>query len=57
MNIDYAYVDWGDLAETFTTTSTYICPDLLEYDDIGAADNLRGRFVRAVFWALRIWPA
>ena len=33
-----------------------ICPDLLDYSRIGAADNLRGRLVRAFFWLLRVWP-
>lgn len=34
-----------------------ICPDLLDYDAIGAADGLRGRVVRAFFWLMRAWPA
>lgn len=33
-----------------------ICPDLLDYEMIGVADNLRGRVVRAFFWLMRIWP-
>lgn len=33
-----------------------ICPDLLEYDMIGAADNRRGKVVRAFFWLMRLWP-
>ena len=32
-----------------------ICPDLLCYSDIGAADSLRGRVVRAFFWLIRWW--
>lgn len=32
-----------------------ICPDLLSYADLGAADNLRGRVVRAFFWLIRRW--
>ena len=32
-----------------------ICPDLLEYKHIGAADNWRGRVVRAFFWLMRVW--
>lgn len=46
----------------FTTDGTTkmigvpICPDLLEYGDIGVADNLRGRMVRAFFWFMRVWP-
>lgn len=35
---------------------TPICPDLLDYSAIGAADNWRGRVVRAFFWLLRAWP-
>lgn len=31
------------------------CPDLLRYEDIGAADNMRGRVVRAFFWLMRWW--
>lgn len=37
-------------------TPEYLCPDLLRYEQIGAADNLRGRVVRAFFWAMRAWP-
>jgi hypothetical protein len=33
-----------------------ICPDLLDYSAIGAADNWRGRVVRAFFWLMRAWP-
>lgn len=33
-----------------------MCPDLLRYDQLGEADNLRGRVVRAFFWVMRIWP-
>ena len=32
-----------------------ICPDLLRYDQLGEADNLRGRAVRAFFWIMRAW--
>jgi hypothetical protein len=41
---------------TFTSTLSAICPDLLSLDEIGAADNLRGRVVRAFFWLMRFWP-
>lgn len=34
-----------------------VCPDLLDYAAIGAADNWRGRVVRAFFWIMRAWPA
>lgn len=42
---------WGTLV-----TPEHLCPDLLRYEQIGAADNLRGRVVRAFFWAMRVWP-
>ena len=44
---------------TFGTlvTPDHLCPDLLRYEQIGAADGWRGRVVRAFFWALRFWPA
>ena len=32
-----------------------LCPDLLRYEQIGAADNWRGRVVRAFFWLMRVW--
>ena len=45
------------------TTSNYfqligvpICPDLLRYDELGVADNLRGRVIRGFFWLMRAWP-
>lgn len=46
----------------FTSGSTHrwvtipMCPDLLRYDQLGEADNLRGRVVRGFFWLMRIWP-
>jgi hypothetical protein len=33
-----------------------LCPDLLRYDQLGGADNWRGRLVRGFFWLLRCWP-
>lgn len=33
-----------------------ICPDLLRYSQLGAADNARGRVVRAFFYLMRYWP-
>lgn len=33
-----------------------LCPDLLTYSDIGAADTWRGRVVRVFFWVMRWWP-
>ena len=33
-----------------------ICPDLLRYSQLGAADNSRGRVVRAFFYLMRFWP-
>ena len=37
-------------------TPDHLCPDLLRWENIGAADGLRGRVLRAFFWLLRIWP-
>ena len=31
------------------------CPDMLRYEDIGVADNIRGRVVRGFFWLMRWW--
>lgn len=46
--------------ETTTTITRMVtipmCPDLLRYDQLGEADNLRGKVVRAFFWLMRIWP-
>ena len=46
------------------TTSSYfhligvpICPDLLRYDELGVADNWRGRVIRGFFYLMRAWPA
>jgi len=38
------------------TNALYVCPDLLRYEQIGEADNLRGHVVRAFFWLMRAWP-
>lgn len=46
---------WQENAST-TGFPGFVCPDLLRYEQIGAADNLRGRVVRAFFWILRAWP-
>lgn len=48
------------MTTTFTTTGgkvvgVPICPDLLSYEDIGAADNARGKVIRAFFWLIRWW--
>ena len=37
-------------------TPDCLCPDLLRWEQIGAADGLRGRVVRGFFWLLRAWP-
>jgi len=37
-------------------TPDHLCPDLLRYENIGGADGLRGRVVRAFFWLMRAWP-
>lgn len=49
---------WGTTSTNGTTKliGVPICPDLLGYVDLGEADNLRGRVVRAFFWLLRLWP-
>jgi hypothetical protein len=41
--------------KTGTVTPAHLCPDLLRYEQIGVADNLRGRVVRAFFWLMRAW--
>lgn len=46
---------WEGQNTTTTSLSSAICPDLLELDDIGEADNLRGRVVRAFFWFMKVW--
>jgi hypothetical protein len=43
----------------FATSGTKIvtiplCPDLLVYSDMGAADNLHGRVIRGFFWLLHV---
>lgn len=57
--------NWGSVTDTLTVARTGnptrlvgvpICPDLLRYENIGEADNLRGRVVRAFFWMMRAWP-
>jgi hypothetical protein len=32
-----------------------LCPDGLRFEDLGEADNARGRVVRAFFWVMRWW--
>lgn len=42
---------------TFTVSSftpTYICPDLLRYEQLGEADGWRGHLVRAFFRFLKL---
>lgn len=51
----------GDLLGNITGVNARLvtiplCPDLLDYELIGEADNLRGRVVRAFFWIMRAWP-
>ena len=33
----------------------YACPDMLTIDNLGVADNLRGRVIRAFFRLMRPW--
>ncbi len=42
-------------ADGTLVTPGHLCPDLLRYENIGAADRLRGRAVRAFFWIMRAW--
>ncbi len=42
-------------ADGSLVTPCHLCPDLLRYENIGAADGLRGRAVRAFFWIMRVW--
>ena len=37
-------------------TPDHLCPDLLRWENIGAADGFRGRVVRMFFWLMRAWP-
>ena len=39
-----------------TGSNARVCPDLLRYEQIGVADNMRGHVVRAFFWLMRAWP-
>ena len=39
-----------------TASPSVLCPDLLRWEQLGAADGRRGRVVRAFFWLLRSWP-
>lgn len=41
----------------WTASGAALCPDVLDYRAIGAADNWRGRVVRVFFWLMRAWPA
>ncbi len=43
-------------ADGTLVTPDHLCPDLLRYENIGAADGPRGRVVRGFFWILRAWP-
>ena len=42
----------GGVVSLGTSTSTYLCPDLLRLSDVGAADNWRGHVVRGFFRVL-----
>ena len=46
----------GIYGSVTTPLRRYLCPDLLRFEDIGAADNLRGHVVRGFFWLMRAWP-
>jgi hypothetical protein len=47
---------WTPTSGTTRFVGLPLCPDLLCFEDLGVADTLRGRVVRAVFWLLRWWP-
>ena len=51
---------YGTNTESYTTGRRLlvvpICPDLLDYEALGVADNWRGRVVRAFFLLMRAWP-
>lgn len=62
MNHEFMIIYDGDIFGNITGVSARfvtipICPDLLDYELIGEADNLRGKVVRAFFWVMRLWPA
>lgn len=40
---------------TWTSGGESLCPDLLRYEQIGAADGWRGRVVRGFFWLMQLW--
>lgn len=44
------------MSTTGTAAPQALCPDLLRYEQIGAADGWRGRVVRVFFWLMRAWP-
>lgn len=47
----------GVVAYQWTPTGGPLCPDVLRLEQIGAADNLRGRIVRLFFRILdRLMP-
>lgn len=60
MNIEV--LDGGSTGTNATTVSTSVmvgvplCPDLLRYSLIGAADTPRGRAVRCFFRLMQLWP-
>ena len=49
------YMGTGTATAVVYIMREHLCPDLLRYEQIGEADNLRGRVVRAFFWVLRAW--
>lgn len=50
-----AVLDFPNTSGAGKALFTPICPDLLRYEDVGMADNLRGRVVRGFFWLIRWW--
>lgn len=34
----------------------HFCPDVLDMQDLGEADFLRGKFIRGFMWLMEFWP-
>ncbi len=54
-SVKATYATPGYFEANWTGVTAALCPDLLTLSDIGVADNLRGRVVRAFFWVMRLW--
>jgi len=47
---------WPSTGTSLKFITIPACPDLLSLQDIGEADGLRGKVVRAFFWLMEWWP-